>query len=115
MLMTGFWCLTSGLFFMNASLYDFWIWTGIQTIPDVATPVLWFLFILKYMGERCRYAYLLFLVPYATLIVYWTPAWSTPMWAISNLHWGWGVPIVDYERGFWFKPTFRSFRRSKNN
>jgi diguanylate cyclase (GGDEF)-like protein len=106
MLMTAFWCLTTGLLFLNTSLQDIWIWTGIQTIPYVTIPVLWFLFILKYLGERCPYPGLLFLVPIATLVVFWNPHWSSLMWTISNLDRSLGVLTVHYERGAWFNHVF---------
>lgn len=106
LLMTAFWCLTTGLFFLNSTLQDFWIWTGLQTIPYVTIPVLWFLSILEYVGKRCPYPLLLFLIPLATLIVFWNPSWSAQMWTISNLDRSLGVAIVHYERGPWFKHVF---------
>lgn len=104
--MTAFWCLTTGLFFLNTTLEDFWIWTGLQTIPYATIPVLWFLTILEYVGKRFPYPLLLFLVPLATLIVFWNPDWSTQMWTISNVDRSLGVPTVTYARGPWFKHVF---------
>jgi diguanylate cyclase (GGDEF)-like protein len=101
-LMTALWCATSGLFFLNLSLYDFWIWTGIQLLPYATIPVLWFYFILQFTGDRTLSPAILFLVPCATLIVYWNPEWSSLMWTISKEDWLFGMPIAHYERGLWF-------------
>jgi diguanylate cyclase (GGDEF)-like protein/PAS domain S-box-containing protein len=106
LLMASFWCLTTGLFFLNSTLQDFWIWTGIQTIPYVTIPTLWFLAILEYVGKRCPYPIGLFVVPLATLIVFWNPDWSAQMWTISDLNRQFGVAMVHYERGPWFKHVF---------
>jgi diguanylate cyclase (GGDEF)-like protein len=101
-LMTALWCAASGLFFMNRSLTDFWVWTGIQLVPYVAVPVLWFYFILQFTGDKTPHPALLSLVPSATLLVYWNPRWSSLMWTISKQEWLYGVSIANFERGFWF-------------
>ncbi|PSB04222.1 EAL domain-containing protein [Merismopedia glauca] len=101
-LMTALWCAASGLFFLNRSLNDFWIWTGIQLVPYVAIPVLWFYFILQFTGDSTPHPVFLFLVPAATLIIYWNPDWSWLMWSITKKDWWFGISIAQYERGFWF-------------
>ncbi|MGF1602639.1 MAG: EAL domain-containing protein [Thermosynechococcaceae cyanobacterium] len=101
-LMTGLWCATSGLFFLNQSVSDFWIWTGIQLVAYVSVPVLWFYFILQFTKKRTPPPALLFLVPLATLIVYWTPSWSALMWTVTHKDWMYGLAIAQYERGPWF-------------
>jgi diguanylate cyclase (GGDEF)-like protein len=101
-LMTAIWCATSGLFFLNLTLYDFWIWTGIQVLPYATIPVLWFYFILQFTGDRTPSPAILFLVPCATLAVYWNPNWSALMWTITNEDWLFGIQVAHYERGPWF-------------
>jgi diguanylate cyclase (GGDEF)-like protein/PAS domain S-box-containing protein len=101
-LMTALWCATSGLFFLNQSIYDFWIWTGIQLLTYVSVPILWFYFILQFTNKRIPSPALLFVVPIATLIVYWNPNWSVLMWDISQKDWLYGLSIAQYERGPWF-------------
>jgi diguanylate cyclase (GGDEF)-like protein len=101
-IMTALWCATSGLFFLNHSLNDFWVWTGIQVLPYVTIPVLWFYFIVQFTGARIISPLWLFLIPCATLIVYWNPAWTSLMWTITRTEWLFDISIVRYERGFWF-------------
>ncbi|MGB7416068.1 MAG: diguanylate cyclase, partial [Thermosynechococcaceae cyanobacterium] len=101
-LMTALWCATSGLFFLNQSVNDFWIWTGIQLVAYVWVPVLWFYFILQFTRKPTPSPILLSLVPVATLIVYWTPSWSALMWTVSQQSWMYGLAIAQYERGPWF-------------
>jgi diguanylate cyclase (GGDEF)-like protein/PAS domain S-box-containing protein len=101
-LMTALWCAASGLFFLNRSLNDFWVWTGIQLLPYVTIPVLWFYFIVQFTGNRVPSPKFLFLVPFATLAVYWNPQWSFLMWKITTKNWLFGVSIAHFERGFWF-------------
>lgn len=100
--MAALWCATSGLFFLNRSLNDFWIWTGIQVLPYVTIPVLWFYFILQFTGDRAPSPKFLFLIPCATLLVYWNPDWSSLMWNVTKGDWLFGVSVAHYERGFWF-------------
>ncbi len=101
-LMTALWCATSGLFFLNQSTTDFWLWTGIQLFSYVTVPVLWFYFIVQFTGHRAPAPILSFLVPLATLIVYWNPDWSSLMWTVSKMDWQYGVSIAHFERGRWF-------------
>jgi diguanylate cyclase (GGDEF)-like protein len=101
-LMTALWCATSGLFFLNHSLDDFWVWTGVQLFPYVSIPVLWFYFIVQFTGDQAPSPKILFLVPCATLAVYWNPQWSSLMWEIARKDWLFGVSIAHFERGFWF-------------
>jgi N-terminal 7TM region of histidine kinase len=101
-LMTALWCATSGLFFLNHSLNDFWVWTGIQVLPYVTIPVLWFYFILQFTGDRTPTPTFLFLIPCATLVVYWNPDWSALMWRVTKEGWLFGFSVAHYERGFWF-------------
>lgn len=100
--MTALWCATSGLFFLNHSLNDFWVWTGIQLLPYATIPVLWFYFILQFTGDRTPTPTFLFLIPCATLVVYWNPDWSALMWRITKEGWLFGSSVAHYERGFWF-------------
>ncbi|MEM8714210.1 MAG: EAL domain-containing protein [Cyanobacteria bacterium P01_G01_bin.4] len=101
-LMTALWCATSGLFFLNETLDDFWFWTGIQLFSYVSVPVLWFYYILQFIQRRTPSPWILSIVPLATLIVYWTPSLSSLMWTISKTEVLFGIPIARYERGFWF-------------
>jgi diguanylate cyclase (GGDEF)-like protein len=101
-LMSALWCAASGLFFLNHSLNDFWVWTGIQAFSYVTVPVLWFYFILQFTGDRVPSPFLLFFIPCATLVVYWNPHWSSLMWTVTKDEWLFGVSIAHYERGFWF-------------
>lgn len=100
-LMTALWCATSGFFFLNQTADDFWVWTGIQTLAYVTVPVLWLYFILQFTGNRLPSPIFLFLVPMATLIVYWYPDWSNLMWSIE-VDWRYGFPFGQYDRGPWF-------------
>jgi diguanylate cyclase (GGDEF)-like protein len=102
-LMTALWCAASGLFFLNRSNNDFWIWTGILLVAYVTIPVLWLYFILQFTGDRTPSPVFLLLVPCATLLVYWNPEWSSLMWSINKEDWLFGVSIAHYERGPWFK------------
>ncbi len=101
-LMAALWCATSGFFFLNESVSDFWVWTGIQLFCYVSTPVFWFYFILQFTKKRAPHPVLLFLVPIATLVIYWTPRWSSLMWTVSQREWLYGLVIAKYERGHWF-------------
>lgn len=101
-LMTALWCAASGLFFLNQSLSDFWIWTGIQVVPYAAIPVLWFYFILQFTGDRTPSPVFLFAIPCATLVVFWNPSWSSLIWSVTKTDWLFGISIAHYERGFWF-------------
>jgi diguanylate cyclase (GGDEF)-like protein/PAS domain S-box-containing protein len=101
--MTALWCAASGLFFLNQSDTDFWIWTGILLLAYVSIPGLWLYFILQFTGGRAPPLFFLFLIPCATLIVYWNPDWSELMWSIQQKDWLFGMSIAEYERGFWFK------------
>lgn len=101
-LMTALWCAASGLFFLNQSLSDFWIWTGIQVVPYAAIPVLWFYFILQFTGDRTPSPLFLFAIPFATLVVYWNPHWSSLMWSVTKMDWLFGISVAHYKRGFWF-------------
>jgi diguanylate cyclase (GGDEF)-like protein len=102
-LMTALWCAASGLFFLNRSLNDFWVWTGIQLLPYTTIPVLWFYFVVQFTGDRAPSPKILFLVPCATLVVYWNPQWSSLMWKITTENWMFGILIAHFERGSWFK------------
>jgi diguanylate cyclase (GGDEF)-like protein len=101
-LMTALWCAASGLFFLNRSLNDFWVWTGVQLLPYATIPILWFYFIVQFTGDRAPPPKFLFLIPCATLVVYWNPNWSSLMWRITKEDWLFGVSIAHFERGFWF-------------
>ena len=102
-LMTAFWCATSGLFFLNENLDDFWFWTGTQLFSYVSVPVLWFYYILQFIQRRAPSPWILGIVPLATLIVYWIPSLSSLMWTISPSEVLFGIPIAEYQRGLWFK------------
>jgi diguanylate cyclase (GGDEF)-like protein len=102
-LMTALWCAASGLFFFNTTNSDFWVWTGILLLSYVTIPGLWLYFILQFTGERPPNPWLLFLIPCATLVVYWTPALSGLMWKIQSVDWLYGITLASYERGPWFK------------
>jgi diguanylate cyclase (GGDEF)-like protein len=102
-LMTALWCAASGLFFFNQSNSDFWIWTGILLVAYVTIPAFWLCFIVQFTGDRIPSLAFLFLVPFATLVVYWNPDWSSLMWSINREDWFFGFSIAHYERGPWFK------------
>jgi diguanylate cyclase (GGDEF)-like protein len=102
-LMTALWCAASGLFFLNQSESDFWIWTGVLLLAYVTIPGLWFYFILQFTGERAPAPVYLCVIPLATIIVYWNPDWSALMWDMRQEDWLFGLSIAHYERGPWFK------------
>jgi diguanylate cyclase (GGDEF)-like protein/PAS domain S-box-containing protein len=101
-LITGLWCATSGLFFLNQDIRDLWIWTGIQLVAYATIPVFWFYFILQYTGDRTPKLALLFAIPILTLLVYWNPSSTNLMWKITESDF-FGVTTANYEREAWFK------------
>jgi diguanylate cyclase (GGDEF)-like protein len=101
--MTALWCTASGLFFLNRTDTDFWIWTGILLLTYVTIPGFWLFFILQFTGDRGPSPVFIFLIPILTLIVYWYPDWSPWMWKIHPQDWLYGLRIAQYERGPWFK------------
>jgi diguanylate cyclase (GGDEF)-like protein len=100
---TALWCAASGLFFLNKSDSDFWLWTGILLLAYVTIPGIWLYFILQFTEDRTPPPWLIFSIPILTLVVYWNPAWSHLMWEIRPQNWLFGLTIADYERGLWFK------------
>lgn len=97
------WCLLSALFFFNYSIDDFWIWNGLLVIPYVTIPVLWLNFVVCFTRTRIFPIPYFFIVPALTFLIYWIKPLSSLMWKIQNFRVQWGFPIVDFERGFWFR------------